>query len=129
MEEIPEESSSGECSVETVCFLNEVAYTGVVSAVKGGPNWDRVEEIAARLDEKGDVNVASLKEVAQDKWKLSALISNVVEEGVYFVEEFGNEAMARAVAAEMEELLESTNATTVISPHIEHDDHEEESRK
>ena len=50
MEEIPEEDTSGDCSVETVCFLNEVAYTGVVSAVRGGPNWDRIEEIAAVLE-------------------------------------------------------------------------------
>ena len=54
---------------------------------------------------------------------------NVAEEAVYHVEEFGGNALALAVAAELEELLESSNATTVISPHIEHDDHEEESRK
>ena len=49
MEEIPEETSSGDFSVETVCCLNEVAYTGVTTAVSGGPSWDRIEEIAATL--------------------------------------------------------------------------------
>ena len=56
-------------------------------------------------------------------------MKDIVEESIYSLEEVYNEAVALAAAAEMEHVLETANATTVISPHIEQDDHEEESRK
>ena len=58
-----------------------------------------------------------------------SLLKDVVEDAVYSMEEVYNEAVALAAAAELDHVLESVNATTVISPHIEQDDHEEESRK
>ena len=75
------------------------------------------------------MNVASLKEIAEEKDRLVPLIKDVLEEAVYSLEEVYSEAVALAAAAELKHVLESVNATTVISPHIEHDDHEEESRK
>lgn len=113
----------------TVCCLNEEAYSAAASAVEGGPSQDKIEEIAMTLHSQGDINVAALKKVAQEKDKLVSLMKDIVEESIYSLEEVYNEAVALAAAAEMEHVLETANATTVISPHIEQDDHEEESRK
>ena len=112
-----------------MCCLNEVAYSGTVTAVSGGPSWDRIEEIAATLQEQGQLDVSSLKIISKEKEKLVPLLKDVLEDAVYSLEEVYSEAVALAAAAELEHVLESVNATTVISPNIEHDDHEEESRK
>ena len=43
--------------------------------------------------------MASLKELSQDQSKSAMLLKDVVEEGVYFLEEAYNEAIALAAAA------------------------------
>ena len=62
-----------------------------MTAVNGGPSWDRVEENAAALHDQGGLNVDSVKEVVRDKVKIAPLMKDLVEETVYALEEVYND--------------------------------------
>lgn len=88
------------------------------------PSQDRTEQIAATLAEIGEVNVGGIKQLAQqpDPSGITLLVNTIAEEVVNFMEDMHGEAAARATAALLEEVSNTT--TTDLSGDIERDDHE-----